>query len=298
VVIVSLDGLNPTAITRLGRRGTPVLHRLMRTGASTLNARSAYEMTVTLPNHTSMVTGRRIDAAKGGHGVTWNDDRTTPATVQDAAGGPVASLFTSAAEAGRTTALFTSKTKFSLWNRSWPFAINRSVTRLDNAALTRVARRDIVRTPHDVTFIHLSGTDVVGHAKGWMTRPYLAAVRRADGYLGRIVSGIRRGAGDLGTLLIVTADHGGTGKDHSDATRLANYRIPFIVTGPGVPEHANLYVFNPAYADPGRGRPTYDAARQPIRNGAVANLTLDALGLPAVPESQIDTKQDLDVFEQ
>src|ERR1700752_1503564 len=43
VVVISLDGLTPRAITRLGRAGAPVLHRMMRGGASARNARTAYE---------------------------------------------------------------------------------------------------------------------------------------------------------------------------------------------------------------------------------------------------------------
>ena len=39
VVVISIDGLNPKAITRLGSAGVPVLHGLMAEGASTLNAR-------------------------------------------------------------------------------------------------------------------------------------------------------------------------------------------------------------------------------------------------------------------
>ncbi|QIK74066.1 alkaline phosphatase family protein [Nocardioides piscis] len=78
VVAISIDGLNPRAITKLGKRGAPALHKLIRTGATTLNARTALELTDTLPNHTGMVTGRRIEAAASGHGVTWNDDRRRP----------------------------------------------------------------------------------------------------------------------------------------------------------------------------------------------------------------------------
>ncbi len=59
----------------------------------------------------------------------------------------------------------------------------------------------------------------------------------------------------------------------------------------------DLYDLNTAiYADPGRRRPTYDAALQPIRNGAVANLVTEVLGLPAVPGSQINADQDLGIF--
>ena len=50
----------------------------MREGAFTLDARTEREQTRTLPNHTGMLTGRRIDARRGGHGVTYNPDRPQP----------------------------------------------------------------------------------------------------------------------------------------------------------------------------------------------------------------------------
>src|SRR5436190_1290294 len=66
VVVISVDGLNPTALTRLGRAKTPTYHRLIDEGASTLNARTEVEKTITLPNHAGMVTSRRIAKAYGG----------------------------------------------------------------------------------------------------------------------------------------------------------------------------------------------------------------------------------------
>jgi len=296
IVVISLDGLNPTALTRLGRRGTPVLHRMMRRGASTLNARTAYEMTTTLPNHTSMVTGRRIAVADGGHGVIWNDDRLVPPTVQAAAGEPVESVFTAVHAAGLQTALFASKTKFSLWHRSWPDSIDQYDIDLDNRALVNGVRRDLKAADRALTFVHLSDIDVVGHANGWMSPAYLDAVRRADAHVGRILSAIDK-AGEAGeTLLVVTADHGGMGHGHADAAAYADYRVPFLVLGPDVPRGTDLYDLNPGYRDPRKRRPTYAQARQPIRNGAVANLVTDVLGLPAVAGSQVDVLQDLDVF--
>ena len=53
VVAISVDGLNPAAITKLGRAKTPNFHRLMREGAYTLNARTAYEKTKTLLTYSS-----------------------------------------------------------------------------------------------------------------------------------------------------------------------------------------------------------------------------------------------------
>ena len=295
VLTVSIDGLNPRALKVLGRSGTPTLHKLIATGASTLNARTEHEMTVTLPNHTGMVTGRRVDAARGGHGVTWNDDRTTPATVQEAAGRPVESVFSVLDRHDHDSALFASKTKFSLWQRSWPGAIDKVDITLGNGALVRHLVADLA-VDRDYRFLHLSAPDVVGHARGWLSAPYLKAVRQTDRRLGRVVAAVRADP-ELrrGMLLVVTSDHGGKGMGHDVATSYANYRIPFIVRGPGVPRGADLYDLNPTYADPGRSRTTYDGP-QPVRNGAVANLVTTVLGLPAVPGSEHDAEQDLDVF--
>ena len=60
VLAISVDGLNPEAIRTLGPSKAPNFYRLMTEGAYTLDARSEYEITRTLPNHTGMVTGRPI----------------------------------------------------------------------------------------------------------------------------------------------------------------------------------------------------------------------------------------------
>src|SRR4051794_24570135 len=75
VLAISVDGLNTEAIRRLGATGAPTFHRLLTEGAATLNARTELEQNVTLPNHTGMMTSRRVDRRHGGHGVTWDDDR-------------------------------------------------------------------------------------------------------------------------------------------------------------------------------------------------------------------------------
>ncbi|QWZ08278.1 alkaline phosphatase family protein [Nocardioides panacis] len=116
VVAISVDGLNPDAIRELGAGGTPALHRMIAQGATTLNARSAYERTITLPNHTGMVTGRQVTGA-GGHRVTFNDDNGS--TLHRTAGGYVASMFDVAHDRGRATAFYSAKHKFDLLNRSW-----------------------------------------------------------------------------------------------------------------------------------------------------------------------------------
>ncbi|MEO6512822.1 MAG: alkaline phosphatase [Nocardioides sp.] len=291
VVVISVDGLNPDAITKLGATGTPTLHRMMAEGTWTFNARTEVEQTVTLPNHTGMLTSRRIDRTHGGHGVTWDDDRLTPRTVQAAAGHPVASVFSRLESAGLSTAMFASKTKFSLFQRSWP-GMDRAVINLDNGALVSRLRTDLTTASRAFTFVHLSAPDLAGHAHGWLGPAYLTAVRQADTLIGQVLDTV---AG-TNTVVVVTSDHGGQGYGHSDYHRLADYRIPFLVWGSGVPAGRDLYSLNPTYADPGTRRPGYVAARQPVRNGDVGNLVLDVLGLPAIPGSQLDRAQDLDVL--
>ncbi len=294
VLVISLDGFNPTALRTLGRSGTPHLHRLFREGAGTKNARTQVEQTVTLPNHTSMVTGRRITAAEGGHGVTWNVE-IPDSTVQEAAGEDVASVFTGVKDAGGTTALFSTKEKFRLFTRSWPDAVDRTTIRLErDGALVRAARNDLADTQRTFTFVHLGLADETGHTEGWMSQEYLQAIKRLDHLVGTLMATIEDTPGLESTVLVLTADHGGVpgSKSHSIETRLNNYRIPFVIWGAGV-DHGDLYAMNPeTRADPGDDRVLFDGT-QPVRNGEVANVALDLLALPAVTDSLWNADQSL-----
>lgn len=292
VLAISVDGLNPAALKRLGRERAPAFHRLLDEGASTLNARTVRELTLTLPNHTSMVTGRRVKKSRGGHGVTWNDDRR--GTVQQAAGHSVASIFSQVRRAGNESALFTTKTKFRLFRRSWPAGIDRFTYSSDQTRVVRKARRDLVRNDRDFTFVHTSLPDVTGHEHGFMSAKYLDAVARTDQLLGSMLQTIDNHADLTSDLVVIlTSDHGGKGDGHYDASKRFNYRVPFMVWGPGISQ-ADLYDLNPTYRDPRRGRPGYTGT-QPIRNGDLANLAADLLGLTAVPGSRFNRDQDLQV---
>lgn len=298
VLAISVDGLNPTALGRLGREGTPHLHAFMDAGAYTLNARTERELTITLPNHTGMVTGRRVEQATGGHGVTWNDDRRRPRTVQAAARRPVDSVFDVVHDAGGSTALFANKTKFSLWERSWGDSIDRTKISLDARRLVRATMRDLEGSERALRFLHIGLPDAAGHAKGFMSRPYMRAVRQVDVLVGELIDTVMSDPTLAGSVaVILTADHGGLGKSHSAKARLVNYRVPFMVRGPGVAPGADLYDLNPDYADPGTRRTSYDEDLQPVRNGALANLALDLLDLPAIPGSEHNAALDLDVNE-
>jgi hypothetical protein len=286
VLAISLDGFNVNVLNKIGRAGTPNLHRLFRTSASTKNARTQIEMTVTLPNHTSQVTGRPIEIANGGHGVTWNT-HLPGRTIQSHGAGDIESIFTSVHDAGRTTALFATEKKFSLWKRSWPDAVTRSTIVQDgDHAVTLAARRDLLRRNRALTFLHLGAMDEAGHAHGWMSRPYKRAARLVDAQLGILLKTIHDHRRLHDVRIVLTADHGGRAgaKDHSNVNDYYNYRIPFLIWGPGV-DRGDLYAMNPTYADPGTGRPDSFVGTQPIRNGDLANVSAHLLGLTAVPGS-------------
>jgi hypothetical protein len=294
VLAISIDALNPAALRKLGRGRTPALHRLMDEGAFTLNARTQVESTSTLPNHASMVTGRRVKASRQGHGVTWNVHRRG-STVQRAAGHPVSSVFSVAHSVG-STALFSSKRKFSIFERSWDSGIDRFTNREGNdRALMKAARSDLIRRSRAFTFVHFSAPDIVGHKRGFMSPAYLRAVARVDALVGRLLGAIESHEALDDVVLVLTADHGGSrrARSHSDARRYANYRVPFFVWGSDVTP-GDLYAMNPTYADPGRRRVGY-GGKQPIRNGDLANLSLDLLGLGPVPGSKYDVRQRLSV---
>lgn len=286
VLAVSVDGLASWSVTP---GATPVVTRLLAEGAGTLNARTAYEQTVTLPNHTSMVTGERISAAAGGHGVDWNSERAGTAAPG------VSSVFSVVHASGDTSAVLAGKSKFVTWQRSWPGTIDRLVIQGDEAALTDAAIEE-VRGGTDLTFLHLRGPDLAGHLLGWGSAAYDTAVAAADAAIGRLVDTVA-GDPDLADemVVVVTADHGGVPgtRGHEDPGAPADYTVPFVVWGAGV-EAGDLYDLNPDYADPGGGRPSYDGP-QPVRNGDVANLVTDLLGLRPVPGSEIGRGRELTV---
>src|SRR4051812_28648410 len=67
VLLISIDGLRPDAITS----NAPTLLRIAKEGAATASAQTVLP-SLTLPAHTSMVTGLTPEH----HHVDWNDDVT------------------------------------------------------------------------------------------------------------------------------------------------------------------------------------------------------------------------------
>jgi predicted AlkP superfamily pyrophosphatase or phosphodiesterase len=297
VVAITIDGLNPKAIGALGRNRAWGFVRMIENGASTLNARTAYERTETMPNHSSLFTGRRVEDSHAHH-VTFNDDEART-DIHSVADEYVTSMFDVVHDRGRRTLFFAGKEKFAFWNRSWSSTFGApDTTGLDDgrdkitayrygeaSAMTDALVSSLRTRPAALSYLHVPLPDKAGHAYGFMTQPYLQAVEASAKLVNRVLTAIRRDDHLRGrTTVVLTADHGGGGgaKSHSDPTLLRNYRIPFMVWGAGARAGTDLYRLNPERVEPGTSRPGY-GSRPPIRNLDLADLVTTLLGYPPVP---------------
>lgn len=309
VVAISVEGLRSGILDNLSAAEIPALTRLRTQGAGTLEARSMWERTTSLPNDTSMLTGLRISASAGGHGLTASTD--TGGVVHTRAGRYVSSVFDLVHNFGRGTAVYTSDRGLGLLDRSWNATyggadlsgLSNGTDKIDTfvveptagAAASRAAEA-MQSSPRAFTFLQLNGPAVAGRLEGYRSTAYAAAVRRTDRQLARILNALDRNPVTAGrTLVILTSEHGGTGRSDTDPTVLGNVRVPFFVMGPGVEPGGDLYALNPHYTNPRNGIPDYTAGR-PVRPAFVTNLALMALRLPSAPGSAFNFEQDLNVF--
>ena len=315
VIIVSVDGFNPDAMTNVPASSIPNLTDLYN-GSSTLNARSAYSHTITLPNHASILTSRPITGT-GGHGYTDNSDPAPAVTLHTNRGAYVAGVFDVAHDNGLFTSMYVSKSKFSLFDISWN-ATNGApdLTGADNgrdkidtflystnaASLASGVIADLTASAssRSLIFVHDARPDDALHASGCGSSQYNDSIIAVDQSLGQIMNAIRNNpALNNRTAIILTADHGCSGTGHDDASDPENYTVPFMVwVGDGLPSK-DLYAINVvSRTNPGTTRPL-DAPEpnQPIRNADAGNLALDLLGLPAIPNSLVNAGLDLEVLD-
>lgn len=310
VIAISVDGLGSVYLQRLVDAGQlPHFKQLQAQSAGTTNARADYDITVTLPNHTGMLTSRRIKENEG-HNWTSNTDPAKGVTLHSNKGSYIASVMDVAHDHGLRTGIWSTKTKFSLFKVSYDADHGAATPAGHDTGRNKVDCFDIEKgsdlitnvmatmdtAPCHFTFVHFGETDAAGHKFGWGGEEYNAALIAIDGYLGRIMAQATTNALLKGkTDIILTADHGGEGKDHGDATKAIDYTIPFYVWGCDVTP-GDLYTLNRGTRkEPGTGRPLYSEPLQPVRNAEVGNLALSLLHLPAIPGSTLDVRQDLAV---
>ena len=224
VVLVSIDGLRPDAIATFK---APTLGKLIREGSYTLEAKTILP-SKTLPSHTSMLTGEPPDR----HGVLWNNAMNDePGTVA------IPTVFGAARAQGYRTAAFFSKSKFS--HLQVPGTLDYSQSpggwwgRWSSADTLDDVEQHLDTHKPNLLFVHLTDPDAAGHSYGWMSTEYGRGVLRADTAVRRLIAAADKAYGEGAYTLIVTADHGGNGRDHGSDNPL-DVTIPWIAWGRGV----------------------------------------------------------------
>lgn len=218
VILVVFDGCRPDA---LAQAHTPHVDALWRSGAYTWAARSVMP-SITLPTHTTMFRGVAPDK----HGIYDNTFR------------PSAANFPSMMDVARRARLHTAM--FYSWeplrdlsahgSLIMSYCLNGEAIPDADQRVAAEAARYLVEKQPDLTLVYLGNTDIAGHAHGWMSAPYLAAVEGADRALGVVLAALD-GAGlrDHFTILLL-ADHGG--HDYGHGTDSAeDMTIPWIING-------------------------------------------------------------------
>jgi arylsulfatase A-like enzyme len=216
VIIISVDGLRPDLIFR---SAADTINALAESGTFTFWANSA-DLPLTLPSHSSMFTGVKPSR----HGIEFNEGEPNIYPAYP-------TLFEIAHANGLTTALVTGKIKLQILAR--PGSLDwQSVQEQDCEAVANEAITILNQHKPNLLGIHFNDCDYAGHAWSWGSQNQLRAVKRIDGCVGRILTAIDEAKLTDSTVVILTADHGGSGVGH--ATDKPGSTIPWIVRGPGI----------------------------------------------------------------
>jgi hypothetical protein len=233
VILISLDGGRRDLI--YDKTIAPHIDSLRDVGgAYASQTATCINPSITLVNHTSMLTGRLAEGGDGVHGITWNS--FTPERPTD-------SLHTVIDEAhahGLATAVAHTKPKLRhLFHADT--VTHGKATEFDSDAQAVRAVETLMHSAKsaadlpDAVFIHLSGADVAGHRHGWGSTAQRATITQLDGLVGRLVhsfgSSMHESVHGVPFAVIVTADHGGgeeRAHQHSSGHGL-DVQIPWVL---------------------------------------------------------------------
>ncbi len=259
VIIVSEDGLRPDALMSVS---APVHEAIMRRGSYSMKARTIRRAS-TLPSHAAMLSGFDVKE----HGLFWNSWHPDRGWIH------VPTVFDAAEKSGGTAAAFVGKRKLEHIAHPGSVDMFSRPGYFCKKVVEQAAQYFVTKKP-SIEFIHFSDPDDLGHAVGWMSKQQFEAVRHADKCLGTLVDAVHAAGLDDETLFILSADHGGHGRNH-DGHIPEDRLIPWIAWGPGVRQGHKI--------------------ESPIITLDTAATTLWALGYPYPPG--IQGKPVLDAFE-
>lgn len=99
--------------------------------------------------------------------------------------------------------------------------------------LCRMAEQYIEEKKPDILAVCFDQLDHIGHIAGHNTPSYYRKLEEIDAYVGRIVKALEEADMYDDCIVMLTADHGGIGKNHGGIT-LEETETPFIIVGKNV----------------------------------------------------------------
>ncbi len=222
LLLIILDACRPDG---LAQAHTPHLDSLWQTGAYTWTARSVMP-SVTLPAHMTMF--RSVPPEQ--HGV--GEDNVF---VPGAAAFP--SVLDVAKQAGLHTAMFYSWEQ--LRDLAAPGSLDMSCCRAarkgedSDTPVAEAAAAYLVAEQPDLCVLYLGDIDLTGHAAGWMSPAYIAAIEANDRAIGGVLAALAANGLREQYTILALADHGG--HDYGHGTNAPeDMTIPWMLNGAGV----------------------------------------------------------------
>ncbi len=216
-LVIGIDGCRPDALLTAQ---APHLKELIKSGAFSDKAQAS-EYTVSGPGWSSILTG-----------VWWQKHGVRDNSFRGASFGKFPTFLTryKAARPSGYTASIAQWSGITQIVKDADYASNPQTGEETAAQTCRI----LAEKDPDVVFIHFDDVDGAGHHFGFSPKQpqYLAAITQVDSLIGKILTAVRaRKTFDREDwLIIVTTDHGGSGKGHGPNTPECR-TIFFIVNG-------------------------------------------------------------------
>jgi hypothetical protein len=227
VIVIGIDGL---ASRCLALASTPTLNDWAARGAFSNDAR-AYFTTDSKANWASIEFG----SAPSVHGVysnQWVGSSECPAFP---------SVFSAVRDAGRSTTIVASHGVVLGFLDPNPADIvhNFHATLLNSGDVDMETLDDLINEIENrfaaFTFVNLDSVDAAGHSNEWCSPQQLSAIERIDARLAEVETAAATMSSTSGSFaILVTSDHGGRGRSHSDLFEPDGVQIPWLAVGSGV----------------------------------------------------------------
>ncbi|NIP38335.1 MAG: sulfatase-like hydrolase/transferase [Candidatus Dadabacteria bacterium] len=236
IFVITIDGLRPDAISETN---TPSLSNLLQKSSYSLNASTVFPSS-TMPSHTSLFTG--LDAKN--HKNTLNEHKKIRKLISQGKYLQFDTIFTIGEKNGFRTTFICGKDKLKFLIR--PSLQNTVLCHdiydnKDNIVpiITTTFTSSFKTNRNKINFIHYPEPDLSGHRNGWMTEKYLESLRSVDKEIEKLLGLIRTEMAEKESLLIITADHGGTEKTHGTRSK-EHMTIPWIAYGNSVKKNHKI----------------------------------------------------------